>query len=410
MSDVISFPCDQCENTFQTSKKLMVHVRKADNHEAICKACDKHFTNFDNMRIHKRKYHYEPSEFGKFVCEACGNSYKTKELLRNHRNVVHKVESGLKCNLCRKTLQNILKLKRHMRMCLLMDPEIEVEEEEQTDTTVDEIYRLDSINLSGEASYSVGMKPDEEIEETIVIPETTKEESDLAYFDSIKTEEQPFKEDVHDTYLSDEWDFADFDHHETNIQFFSRDELVEDSTQAKQLDGFINGNAEQQISMEKKDSNVSLIPEKEVKTEHILTENSNLNHICSKCGKGFSTQRKMKHHLMTSHEGQPIVCDVCSKVSKNKHAHRYHQRRVHEKLNGDTKVAVTNDEPKVDVIHKETHICNHCGKVFSTTRKLKHHIITSHEGQAVVCDLCSKTFKNKHAHRNHQRRIHEKKQ
>ena len=80
ISNELSFPCDQCEESFQTSKELMVHVRKADNHEAICKACDKTFTNFDNMRIHKRKYHYEPSEFVEFICDTCGKACKTRDL------------------------------------------------------------------------------------------------------------------------------------------------------------------------------------------------------------------------------------------------------------------------------------------------------------------------------------------
>ena len=51
-----SFPCDQCENIFHSSKDWMVHVREAEDHEAICKPCDISFKNFDNMRHHKRKY------------------------------------------------------------------------------------------------------------------------------------------------------------------------------------------------------------------------------------------------------------------------------------------------------------------------------------------------------------------
>ena len=125
-SDELSFPCDQCDGTFPTSKELMVHVRKADNHEAICKACDKTFTNFDNMRIHKRKYHYEPSEFVEFVCDSCGKACKTRDLLREHWNFVHKIEIGLNCNLCGRSCQNMLKLRRHMKMCLTKDSQLGV--------------------------------------------------------------------------------------------------------------------------------------------------------------------------------------------------------------------------------------------------------------------------------------------
>ena len=58
----LSFPCDQCENTFQSSKDWMVHVREAEDHQAICKACDISFKNYDNMRHHKRKYHFLKQE------------------------------------------------------------------------------------------------------------------------------------------------------------------------------------------------------------------------------------------------------------------------------------------------------------------------------------------------------------
>ena len=132
----LSFPCDQCEETFQSSKDLMVHVRRADNHKAICKACDKSFNNFDNMRIHKRKYHYEPSEFVEFVCDMCGKSCKTKDLLRDHWNFVHKVEPGLNCNLCGRSCQNMLKLKRHMKICLSRDSKMVAEVRTQFSETV----------------------------------------------------------------------------------------------------------------------------------------------------------------------------------------------------------------------------------------------------------------------------------
>jgi uncharacterized C2H2 Zn-finger protein len=49
----LTFRCDQCDDTFSSSKDSMSHVRKADNHEAICKACNKSFTNFGNLRHHK---------------------------------------------------------------------------------------------------------------------------------------------------------------------------------------------------------------------------------------------------------------------------------------------------------------------------------------------------------------------
>merc|ERR1719186_2343761 len=81
----------------------MAHIREADNHEAICKACDTTFKNFDNMRHHKRKYHQSP--FSEFDCDICGISLKSRDILKAHWDYMHKVESGLNCNLCGRICQ-----------------------------------------------------------------------------------------------------------------------------------------------------------------------------------------------------------------------------------------------------------------------------------------------------------------
>jgi uncharacterized C2H2 Zn-finger protein len=187
----LTFPCDQCDDTFSSSKDWMAHVRKADNHEAICKACDKSFTNFDNLRHHKRKYHYEKSEFMEVVCDSCGKGFKTKDLLKDHWNFVHKIETDLNCNLCGRSCQNMLKLKKHTQFCLSRDPEIVSQERLQFEELVKK-YQSDSFINSSEARPSgSGTKATVAMEDnscSIFCNETDKPISPRS--DSIKSEDK----------------------------------------------------------------------------------------------------------------------------------------------------------------------------------------------------------------------------
>ena len=56
--------------------------------------------------------------------------------MKDHWNFVHKVESGLNCNLCGKSCQNMLKLKKHTQMCLSRDPEVVAKERAKFEATL----------------------------------------------------------------------------------------------------------------------------------------------------------------------------------------------------------------------------------------------------------------------------------
>eukprot|EP00091_Calanus_sinicus_P016953 TRINITY_DN36643_c0_g1_i1.p1 TRINITY_DN36643_c0_g1~~TRINITY_DN36643_c0_g1_i1.p1 ORF type:complete len:125 (-),score=16.82 TRINITY_DN36643_c0_g1_i1:706-1080(-) len=109
----------------------------------------------------------------------------------------------------------MFKLKRHMRMCLLMDPE--------------HIYQSDSINLSVESTNSVGMKPNGEIEETVVIPELPDEAFKSTMFKAIKTEEKILIDGVPET-----------GHFEADEQIASRDEANQLDKSKKETADFCN--------------------------------------------------------------------------------------------------------------------------------------------------------------------------
>merc|ERR1719186_2158245 len=143
----------------------MAHIKEANNHEAICKACDTTFKNFDNMRHHKRKYHFDKSAISEFVCDGCGMSFKTRDLRKNHWDYVHKIESDLNCNLCGKLCQNMMKLKKHTIICLARDPDIVAQERLQFEATLSTKYQTlgYEANTSGVGTKSTESEEKEEL-------------------------------------------------------------------------------------------------------------------------------------------------------------------------------------------------------------------------------------------------------
>ena len=65
-------------------------------------------------RIHNRK----PETIEDLYCSDCGRKCTTKNQLTLHWSYVHKIEEDLKCNICRKPLTNMAKLRQHSKKCI----------------------------------------------------------------------------------------------------------------------------------------------------------------------------------------------------------------------------------------------------------------------------------------------------
>jgi len=409
----LSFPCDQCEETFQSSKKLMVHVRKADNHKPICKACDKSFDNFDNMRIHKRKYHYEPSEFVQFVCDSCGKSCKTKDLLRDHWNFVHKVEPGLNCNLCGRSCQNMLKLKRHMKMCLSRDPQMVAEVRTQLAEKVNQVYSpqepedsVAKLELEKDKNSTSQYKANES---TYNLYEAAKPEDDK-HLEDIKQEILSdgicsVQVTVQSSSTSDTNEMLKPTNHSLSYPYGN---IIENDGLTKSAEhGLIKVEVEPDIDEQMKPAKKKYVRIRNQKGTYVepkvcpicakfvkylnghikdVHTESNEKHICNDCGKVFSKLKKLRGHVDAVHKDQPTMCDICSQVFKNVHALRGHKRKMHEK---DSEVS-----------------CPSCSKVFANKIKLYDHERAVHTLQDSICPACGKTYKNKNLLQKHVKVYH----
>eukprot|EP00092_Neocalanus_flemingeri_P030150 GFUD01032728.1.p1 GENE.GFUD01032728.1~~GFUD01032728.1.p1 ORF type:complete len:437 (+),score=88.72 GFUD01032728.1:186-1313(+) len=120
--------------------------------------------------------------------------------------------------------------------------------------------------------------------------------------------------------------------------------------------------------------------------KEVHTETPHENHICNDCGKAFGTKKKLRGHIDTIHKMQPTMCPICAKEVKYLNAH-------------------------IKIVHTDTPaknlICDDCGKVFSTSKKLRGHVNATHKMLPSMCEICCQVLKNPHSLRGHKRKVHE---
>ena len=117
---------------------------------------------------------------------------------------------------------------------------------------------------------------------------------------------------------------------------------------------------------------------------------------CESCGKSFTGEGYLKHHINTVHEVEYQVneheeqneyivnegkkeyqCDICNFSSSYNVDLKFHMKSVHEGK------------------------CNECGKIYSNPGRLKKHLLSVHQANKFQinvkpfpyeCNLCGKTF------------------
>ncbi|KRT84467.1 zinc finger protein [Oryctes borbonicus] len=141
-------------------------------------------------------------------------------------------------------------------------------------------------------------------------------------------------------------------------------------------------------------------------------------YYCGECGKGFNSKPdKIEHEML--HKGvKPHVCVVCDKKfshSRNllEHQLTYHsamisgaylenQCSICKKVFGKKSTLENHIHVKHDLKLKP-HMCDKCGKCFSTNTKLILHYRTHTGFKPFGCEFCEKTFRTKELLNEHVR-------
>ena len=107
--------CDQCDKSYKLKEYLNKHIRyihkKSEAGKWICNICQKEFSQYGPLSIHKKRIHadLEPQD-----CQECGKTYPSKLHLKDHMTVTHNARRDNECQVCKKKFTKH-GLKEHMK-------------------------------------------------------------------------------------------------------------------------------------------------------------------------------------------------------------------------------------------------------------------------------------------------------
>ena len=122
--------CDVCGFQSSSSSNLAKHklIHSTDKQVVhhVCEDCNKTFSNENNLKRHKKEYHYENNTNLNFVedmdeaklikCEHCGDKFKRKSHLKRHEESLHGAKKkSFQCPNCDKVFSRKDNMCRHIK-------------------------------------------------------------------------------------------------------------------------------------------------------------------------------------------------------------------------------------------------------------------------------------------------------
>ena len=138
----------------------------------------------------------------------------------------------------------------------------------------------------------------------------------------------------------------------------------------------------------------------------VVIENS--PEVCEQCKMKFDNKRELKMHISSLHEGKKLYgCALCQARFPDPQKMKTHIISVHQKHN------LTNCLPqqlvKINIANEigVAQTCEKCSETFSSTRDLRIHIASVHDGKKLFrCSFCKAGFVENRLTKMHMESVH----
>ena len=141
---------------------------------------------------------------------------------------------------------------------------------------------------------------------------------------------------------------------------------------------------------------------------------------CDTCNKVFTETSSLQKHMAKIHlkTAKKFHCDICCKVFYDTSHLKRHKEATHQEIKHKCSSCDKEYNAKADLdnhfnmVHanKPKYQCDKCNRPFLTSRNLKKHKASRHEGKKYKCNQCEKELSSDELLKKHIETIHDKKE
>ena len=368
------YSCDICEHKFSTSTCLNIHITRV--HDEIkpnkCDVCNKTFARRDNIKDHKARVHERKKPF---KCDKCESCFAIPRDLKQHSEIVHEGIKPYSCIVCDIKFSQKLQLRQHITVMHVLK-----------DKSIDE-SNVDEFKKDPDVAAVINQKLHKE------------------YMCKLCDKKVLFGRSAHIRKYHNV-ENGDLKCPKCDKSFRKYDQLYKHVT-------------DYHPKIEKltpcKICGIMIAPKR--KTRHFQMKhatNSEKQHQCKTCGKGFFSIQSFRDHMNTHTGEKPHLCKHCGAAFASQGTRNMHERTVHSghsRYISEDQLEARNVDDKNTTRKKilnKKYSCLICSKTFIDTYKLNRHAkvhvktgephgltdieALNEKSMNFICQICGKSF------------------